>query len=136
MADFITIKEIDYVFEITLFHVKKMTSESYNSSVDDIYEVSGQAVKSTIWLKTKQRFLSKIADRRRYGHCEFIVGKYEDFRDNMKQNKQLAGRVVIVQPSISKSIDMPDKIQEVLAAAKYYINNSGKVKVLEIWGSL
>jgi len=136
MADFITIQETEYSFEITLFHVKKMTAETFNSSVDDIYEVAGQAVKSTIWLKTKQSFLKKIMDRRRSDHCQFIVGEFDEFRQVMKMNKQLVGKVVIVQPSISKSIVMPDKIQEILAAARYYISNSGKVKSLEIWGSL
>lgn len=136
MADFITIKEREYILEVTLFHVKKMTGITYNSSVDDIYEVAGQAVKSIIWLRNKSGFLSKVSDRRRSGHCNFLVGDYEDFKAIMRQNKQITGKVVIVQPSISKSIPMPSKIQEVLAASRYYINNSGKVKSLEIWGSL
>lgn len=135
MADFITIKEDEYVLNVTLFHVKKMTATNYNSSVDDIYEVTGQAIKSAIWLKSKPGFKSKVADRRRSGHCIFKVGSYDEFQKVFKQNKQLKGNIVIVQPSISKSVNMPDKIQEVLAAANYYILNSGKVKSLEIWGS-
>jgi superfamily II DNA or RNA helicase len=136
MADFITIKESQFTIEATLYHVKKMSAQSYNSSVDDVYEVSGQAVKSTIWLKTKPGFISKIRDRRRNGHCKFLVGDYEDFKLTLKQNKQLLGKIVIVQPSVSKSEPMPDKIQQVLAAANFYINNSGKVKSLAIWGSI
>ena|GEM_PF-2069527 len=136
IADFITIIENEFTLEVTLFHVKKMTAENYNSSVDDIYEVAGQAVKSIIWLKTKPGFLKKVMDRRRSNHCQFLVGSFDEFRQTMKQNKQLVGRVVVVQPSISKNVPIPDKIQEILAAARYYINNSGKVKSLEIWGSL
>jgi len=136
MADYITIKETDSSFEVTLFHVKRMTAKTYNSSVGDIYEVAGQAVKSTIWLKTKQVLLNKIMDRRRTDHCQFIVGSFNEFRQTLKKSKQLIGKVVIVQPSISKSTIMPDKIQEILASARYYINNSGKVKSLEIWGSI
>ncbi|MGB8453161.1 MAG: DEAD/DEAH box helicase family protein [Anaerocolumna sp.] len=135
IADFITIKESEFILEVTLFHVKRMSSKTYNSSVDDIYEVVGQAVKSTIWLKTKPVFISKITDRRRTNHCNFIVGRFEEFRETMKQNKQLVGKIVIVQPSINKNVPIPNKIQEVLAASRYYINNSGKVKSLEIWGS-
>ena len=52
-----------------------------------------------------------------------------------QQDKVLRGKIVAVQPSICKSMDIPDKIQEVLAATNYYINNSGKVKSFEIWGS-
>lgn len=136
MADYITIRESEFRIETTLYHVKKMSAQTYNSSVDDLYEVSGQAVKSTIWLKTKPGFISKIRDRRRSGHCKFLVGDYEDFKVTMKQNKQLLGKIVIVQPSISKSIQIPDKIQQVLAASNFYINNSGKVKSLTIWGSM
>ncbi|AOT73210.1 type III restriction endonuclease subunit R [Geosporobacter ferrireducens] len=136
IADYITIKESEFTLEATLYHVKKMSAQTYNSSVDDVYEVSGQAVKSTIWLKTKPGFISKIKDRRRSGHCNFFVGDYEHFKLTMKQNKQLIGKIVIVQPSISKGKPMPDKIQQVLAATNFYINNSGKVKSLTIWGSI
>lgn len=136
MADFITVKESESNLEVTLFHVKKMSAENYNKSVDDIYEVAGQAVKSIIWLKSKPVFINKIMDRRRSGHCKFLVGEFDDFKNVMKQNKQLIGKIVIVQPSISKSLSMPNKIQEVLAASRYYISNSGKVKSLEIWGSI
>lgn len=136
MADFITIQESDHTFEVTLYHVKKMSAKTYNSSVDDVYEVAGQAVKSTIWLKTKPGFIMKIADRRKSNHCLFIRGDYEDFKSTLKQNKQLVGKVVIVQPSICPNVPMPEKIQQILAAAHYYINNSGKVKKLLIWGSI
>ena len=135
VADFISVLENEYSFEITLFHVKGMSASTYNSSVSDVYEVTGQAVKSTIWLKTKQTFLNKITSRRRSNHGQFIRGDFEEFKASLKQNKQLTGKIVIVQPSISKSITIPNKLQEVLAAAKYYISNSGKVKTLEFWGS-
>lgn len=136
IADFITFSENNNEIEITLFHVKSMSATNYNSSMDDVYEVAGQAVKSTIWLKTKSVLLKKIADRRKSKHCIFIRGEYEEFIKEIKSvDKTIKGRIVIVQPSISKNIKMPSKIQEVLAAAGYYISNSGKIKNLEIWGS-
>ena len=135
IADFITIKEEETSFEVAMYHVKKMSGTTYNNSVNDVYEVSGQAVKSTIWLKTKAVFIKKIADRRRSGHCDFIYGNYDEFKKIMKKNKQLIGNVVIVQPSICPNKPMPDKIQHILAASHYYIKNTGKVKNLYIWGS-
>lgn len=135
IADFITIKESESTLEITLYHVKKMSAKTYNSSVDDLYEVTGQAVKSTIWLKTKPGFISKIKDRRRSEHCIFLAGDYENFKLTMKQSKQLIGKIVVVQPSICKNEPIPDKIQQILAAANFYINNSGNAKSLTIWGS-
>lgn len=136
MADFITIQETEFKFEVVLYHVKKMSATTYNNSVNDVYEVAGQAVKSTIWLKTKPGFIKKIADRRRSGHCQFIHGDYDTFKITMKQNKQLVGKIIIVQPSICPNKPIPDKIQRILAASHYYINNSGKVKKLLIWGSI
>lgn len=136
IADFITIENKELEFEVTLYHVKAMSAKNYNSSLGDIYEVVGQAIKSTIWLKTKSIFLQKIKSRRKSGHCKFMKGEYEEFlRDMKQQDKLLRGKIVAVQPSICKSIDIPDRIQEILAATNYYISNSGKVKSFEIWGS-
>lgn len=113
-----------------------MSAKNYNSSIGDIYEVVGQAIKSTIWLKTKQTFLRKFKSRRKSGHCEFKKGEYDKFLQDMKQHdKVIRGNIVVVQPLICKNNDMPDKIQEVLAATNYYISNSGKVNSFEIWGS-
>lgn len=136
IADYITVFENKSSYDITLFHVKKMSSANFNSDVNDIYEVAGQAVKSIIWLKTKAILLRKIEDRRKSNHCVFLRGDYEQFKKEIRSiDKQITGKIVIVQPSISKKTYMPDKIQEVLAASRYYISNSGKVKSLEVWGS-
>ena len=136
IADFITAKETENDFIIELYHVKKMNAAKYNSSVDDIYEVAGQAVKSIVWLKTKSRLLSKMEERRKSGHCEFIRGRYDQFRKDLTgTGKQFVGNVVIVQPSLSKGMGLPDKIQEVLAASSYYIEKSGRVKKMRIMGS-
>jgi hypothetical protein len=136
MADFITIENAETEFKIALYHVKSMSAKNYNSSLNDIYEVMGQSVKSIIWLKTKSTFLQKIRQRRKSEHCIFKKGSYDDFIDMIKkEDKVLRGKVVAVQPSISKNKVMPDKIQEVLAATKYYISNSGKVNAFEVWGS-
>lgn len=136
IADFITIKETATSIEVSLYHVKGMSAKNYNSSVSDVYEVAGQAVKSLIWLKNKQTLINKIGQRRKSRKCIFEIGKHNDFLLTMKQHKPLIGRVVVVQPSISKSTAMQEKIQEVLGASRYYIMNSGSAAYFEIWGSL
>ncbi|WP_343083891.1 DEAD/DEAH box helicase [Blautia producta] len=136
IADFITGTETENDFIIELYHVKKMSATKYNNRVDDIYEVAGQAVKSIVWLKTKSILLSKMEERRKSGHCEFIRGHYDQFRKDLTgAGKQFIGNVVIVQPSLSKGMAMPHKIQEILAASSYYIEKSGRVKKLRIMGS-
>ncbi|MGV8983546.1 DEAD/DEAH box helicase [Clostridium sp.] len=135
MADFITIQETLNSIEVSFYHVKGMSASNYNSSVSDIYEVAGQAVKSLIWVKNKQTLINKIRKRRKVSKCKFEVGNYKDLLITMKQNKPLVGRIIVVQPSISKSVFMPEKIQEVLGASRYYIMNSGSVVSFNIWGS-
>lgn len=136
IADFIAIKEDEYRMTVRLYHVKSKRATGYNSSISDIYEVAGQAVKSITWLTTKGKFIDKISGRHASGYSQLINGDYSDFIKELRSSaKQLTAFVVIVQPSLSKTVPMPDKIQEVLAAAASYISRAGKVQGLEIIGS-
>lgn len=136
IADYIAIQEDENRLTIRLYHVKKHSSTGFNSSMEDIYEVAGQAVKSIIWLTTKGKFIDKISSRHGAGHCQLLNGNYNDFIKELRATtKQITGYIVIVQPALSKSVPMPNKIQEVLAAASSYISRAGKVKGLEILGS-
>ena len=136
MADYIAIREDKNRIIVRFYHVKKKSSTEFNSSLGDVYEVAGQAVKSIIWLTTKGRFIEKIRSRHSANHCQLINGDYNLFiKEMLRSTKQLTGFIVIVQPGLSKSALMPDKIQEVLAAASSYISRAGKVQGLEILGS-
>ena len=138
IADFITIYETDNELIVELYHVKKMGSSSYNNSVGDVYEVSGQAIKSVTWFATKGKLIEKFTSRHKSGHC--IVKKGGDFKTMIKEIKTsvkvLRGCVCIVQPGIKKSKAIPDRIQEVLAATDSYIKKAGKVNRLRIMGSI
>ena len=138
IADFITIQEKEYEVYVELFHVKKKSSAGYNSSVGDIYEVAGQAMKSVSWFSSKSRLLSKMVDRHASGHC--IVKKGGDFERIIKElkdaGKALRGSICIVQPGISNSVEVPEKMQEVLAATDSYIRKAGKVNRFRVIGSL
>ena len=135
IADFITASEDKFTIKVSFFHVKAMKAKQYNSDINDIYEVLQQAIKSTIWLKTKSGLLQKIVERRKSGKCIFQCGSLETFKSMMRSEKRFTATIYVVQPSISKSKVMPDKFKEVLAAANFYINHSGRVKELRIWGS-
>lgn len=137
MADYIAVRIKDNNMEVSLFHVKSKKGEQFNSSMGDLYEVVGQAIKSTIWLKSKQTLLNKMRSRRNGKHCSFIKGKFNEFSKEIKNSSLMfKGRIVIVQPAISKSVEMPLKYQEVLASANYYVIQSGKVTELAIYGSI
>lgn len=137
LADYITIQETEHELYIELYHVKKMSGAQFNSSVNDIYEVAGQAIKSTSWFTTKGKFIQKIVDRHKAGHCQILVGgEYQQLIRNLRSSeKLLRGTIVIVQPAISVSIEIPNKIQQVLAATTTYIKRAGKVNALKITGS-
>jgi len=136
IADYIAIQEDDNRLIVRLYHVKKKSGKGFNSSIEDVYEVAGQAVKSITWLTTKGKFADKISNRHKVGHCKLLYGEFSDFIGELRSTtKQIVGYIVIVQPALSKSVPMPDKIQEVLAAASSYISRAGKVKGLEILGS-
>lgn len=137
MADFITIEDREHEIYVELYHVKKKNAAGFNNSVGDVYEVAGQAIKSVSWFTSKSRLLDKMIDRHNSGHC--IVKKGGDFDSMMKElkvsGKVLRGSICIVQPGISKKYEIPDKIQEVLAAADSYIKKAGKVNRLRVLGS-
>lgn len=137
MADYVTIYESEHELVVELYHVKRMSSVFYNNSVDDIYEVSGQAIKSVAWFATKGKLISKFKARHNSGHC--IVKKGGDFYDMIEElkssGKVLRGSICIVQPGIKKSKSIPNKIQEVLAATDSYVRKAGKVNKLRIMGS-
>ena len=136
MADYITAKISNNVITVTLYHVKKKHGE-YNGDVNDIYEVTSQAIKSIIWFKNKGSLIDKITSRRKSNHAKFIRGDYKTFcKDVRDANNYMSGRIAIVQPAISKSKPLPDKFQEILGATKYYVESSGKISELLVMGSL
>ncbi len=137
LADYITIQETEQELFVELYHAKKMSGVQFNSSVSDIYEVAGQAIKSTSWFTTKGKFIQKMSDRHKAGHCEILVGgEYQELIRKLRSSeKLLRGTIVIVQPAISASIEISDKIQQILAATSTYIKRAGKVNALKIMGS-
>ena len=136
IADYIAIQEKEDHLIARLYHVKRKGAVGYNSSMEDIYEVAGQAVKSVTWLKTKGKFVDRIKYRYSVGHCIPVRGDIRECINTLRDSrKRLTAYIVIVQPSLSRSIPMPEKIQEVLASASTYILRAGRVKGLEIIGS-
>ena len=65
-----------------------------------------------------------------------IKGDFAEFIKKLRDPMyRLTAFIDIVQPSLSKTVPMQEKIQEVLASASSYISRAGKVKGLEIIGS-
>lgn len=137
IADFITIFEEENRILVSLYHVKKMSGRNYNSTVGDIYEVCGQAIKSITWFSVKGKLPQKIVQRHKAGRCELLKGDYDQMLSDLRSSDHFVrGEIVVVQPSVSKTVDMPVKFQEVLAATSTFIKRAGKVNQFRIMGSL
>lgn len=136
IADFITLYGDGPYMVVSLYHVKKMSGKNYNSTVGDIYEVCGQAVKSITWFTTKGNLIKKIKQRHQAGRCELLKGDYNQMLSELRSNEKIVqGEIVVVQPSVSKTVSMPRKFQEVLAATSTFIKRAGKVNRFRIMGS-
>ena len=136
VADFITIEENGDFIYMEMYHCKAKKGRAYNSSVGDVYEVTQQAIKSSIWVSSKAMLLKKINDRvSRASSEKFIRGEFKTFKKILQRPKVLQVKIYVVQPAISKSLEIPDKVGTILSAATAFIKNTGKVQELLVIGS-
>lgn len=140
IADFITFSssESTNIISVSMYHVKAMKGANFNANVNDVYEVSQQAIKSTIWIKDKNLLLDTIIKRVRNSSKpsqKFVKGDLNSLKTLMRGNLRMEVTIYIVQPAVSKKTNIPDKIGEVLGSATHYIKCSGRAKELIIWGS-
>ncbi|MBE5737596.1 MAG: DEAD/DEAH box helicase [Clostridiales bacterium] len=136
VADYITLKTVGSMINVELFHCKAMKGENYNSSINDVYEVAQQAIKSTVWLKSKAILLEKLLYRlTNSSNTKFIRGNLNTLKSLLKSQKALEATIFIVQPALSKSTTMKDTVGTVLSAASFYLSNTGRVKELKFIGS-
>lgn len=136
IADYLTFKTEGSFVSVCLYHCKAMKGAKYNSAVADVYEVAQQAIKSTVWVKSKSLLLNKIQNRIKGGKAnKFVRGNLKTLKALLQSQKALEVTVYIVQPAISRSEQMTDAVGEVLSAATYYIRHTGRVKELKVLGS-
>ncbi|MBQ9713967.1 MAG: DEAD/DEAH box helicase family protein [Clostridia bacterium] len=136
VADYITLKADETHIKAEFYHCKAMKGQHYNTNVEDIYEVAQQAIKSTVWIKSKSSLLNKFLMRISGSKTnKFIRGDITTLKEILKSQKALDVTIYIVQPAISKSKDMKDSISTILSAASFYIKHTGRAKELKIIGS-
>jgi len=136
IADFITFRSDGSFINVELYHCKSMKGENYNSTVEDVYEVSQQSIKCTVWLKSKNTLLNKIQARIKGGSKnKFIKGDIRSLKTLLQTPKSMEVVIYIVQPAISKTLTMRDTVSKVLSAATFYVRHTGRAKELRILGS-
>ncbi|MFA5011147.1 MAG: DEAD/DEAH box helicase family protein [Ignavibacteria bacterium] len=132
IADFVNIKEDNNSIIISLIHCKASQGANPGNRVGDVYEVTGQIVKSLKWLSF-DLLLNKI-NNRNSGGSEFIKGDINLVRTILNnKSKTVSYKMIIVQPGISKSI-IEDTLKNPLASANKFIKY-GKCENLIVWAS-
>lgn len=135
-ADYLTFRTDGTLIKVELYHCKAMKGKNYNSSVEDVYEVAQQAIKSTVWIKSKTALLNKMQSRIKGGHTgKFIRGDIRTLKSLLQSQKAMETTIYIVQPAVSKTKAMSEPFGKVLSAAAFYIKNTGRAKELRIIGS-
>ena len=136
IADYIAVQERGNELHIILYHVKRMSAKTYNSSVDDVYEVCGQAVKSLMWFMPRGRLPERLIHRKKQRTKFMVKGDFDELITTLRNtNRLVRGKIAVVQPSISASVELPGKIAEVLGATSNFITRAGKVNEFMIIGS-
>lgn len=112
IADLVGINNYGMVIDITLFHLKFAQGGKVSNSIENLYQVCGQAQKSVRWkyvgghkifdhiLKRNERKLKLKKS------SSLLKGSIEDIirlREEASNKKELRFHVVIVQPGMSKS---------------------------------
>ena len=122
VADFVTFHQTDRDVLVRLFHCKGSGEARSGSRVADVYEVCGQAVKSTIWTRPK-RLLTKIKARHRNNAAsKFLKGDMSALESLMTNAKAGVVRyeIVLVQPGIRRD-PLGENIADIIAATDAYV---------------
>lgn len=136
IADFIAFEQAGERLTIRLFHCKGATGAAPGHRLGDVYEITGQAIKSVTWA-LKQRILSNI--RRRFtqniGSHRFVRGDLVGLTELVENatSAQIEFEIVAVQPGLRKE-GLPPELANLLAAASDHLVRGG-LKPLRVLGS-
>lgn len=112
IADLVGINDNSNIIDVTLFHLKFAREGRVSKSIENLYQVCGQAQKSVRWKyvgghKLFNRILCRNEKKVGRGKSSSLLkGSIEDIlklREEASNRKELRFHVVIVQPGMSKS---------------------------------
>jgi len=127
IADFIAVEEVGDRLVIRFYHCKGAGGAAPGHRVGDVYELAGQAVKSTTWA-LKQRVLANVRRRfnNRKGSARFVCGDLDrlDVLLSGAAAAQIEFEFIAVQPGLRKA-GLPAELGSVLAAASDHLVRGG-----------
>jgi len=119
---------------IKFFHCKKQSGDVPRCSVDDIYEVCGQAVKSAVWTN-KKILINRLVYRNNEGETGNRVrkGSLDKLRDIITgiSNPNLTVDIVIVHPGLKTTnhsgpqVEAYQRIKKLFSGAHAYLQTVG-----------
>lgn len=136
IADFVAFDQVGERLLIRFYHCKGAGGDQPGHRLGDVYEITGQVVKSTTWA-LKQRILSHI--RRRFnqnlGSHTFVRGTLAELSDLIEQvtPAQIDFEFVAVQPGLARG-NLPPEFCNLLAGASDHLVRGGFLP-LRILGS-
>ena len=143
IADVLTIKEEDHTIKIQMYHLKYAKGGNVSNDIGNLYEVCGQAQKSTQWkYKEGREFFNHLLRRKVKYHnkssCSRIVKGSEEeleiLKDKAKKRIPMSYEIFIVQPSISKRFVKED-ILNLLGVTENYIKETTGIDLKVICSS-
>ena len=110
---------------IAMYHCKKSGAPQPGNRVDDLYEVCGQAVKSSMWLQP-ERLLRQLLHRATLPSVRGFLRGDEAEVERFSRPRLAARRAVqiYVQPGISRD-GRAQRISQLLAATNFYLSQGG-----------
>lgn len=112
IADLVAITNSEFIINITLYHLKYARGGKVSNSIENLYQVCGQAQKSVRWKyvvgqKVFDHILKRSEKKEQRGKSSSILkGTIEEIiklREEASNKKEVRYHVVIVQPGMSKS---------------------------------
>ena len=126
ISDFIAIEPAQGGPRVKLFHCKGSGEANPGNRVDDLYDVCGQAVKSSVWLRPDQ-LLDRLKHRATLPSVTGFVKGNEATANYLlsHENRQVVQfEIYIVQPGVMKE-GRTEALSNLLAAARFYLVQGG-----------
>lgn len=125
-ADVVAIEDTEDTITVTLWHCKYSSGQEPGNRVNDLYEVCGQAQKSTKWTWSFANLVAHLTERetkhRRGRPSRFVRGSLDRLVVLRKASRRryVVFRVGIVQPGLSKAAIQNDHLA-ILGATSLFL---------------
>lgn len=140
ISDVIGLKRTDEKILISLYHCKYANSVAPGGSIDNFYDVCGQAIKAIRKIENNQAFFQQLKHREngkgKLGKTRIVKGDYGLLNKLQSQAKMLRieFEAYIVQPGLSKA-KITEDIRILLGSSELLLRQTHNIP-LHVWCSL